>query len=94
MPALHEGTRVAKNIKTLVGLVDPATTSLENTEDAVTDMEERLRGAQLKAKLIQRSLGESDETVTDTAMAGNKETRLQGDGSGSIEDISSLRIRH
>jgi hypothetical protein len=82
------------NIQLLLGLVDPATLSLENTEDAVSDMEERLKGAQVKTKLIQRSLGESDDSPVSDASSSSKENRFQGDGSGSIEDISSMRIRH
>lgn len=94
MPEIRGESRVARNIQLLLGLVDPATLSLENTEDAVSDMEERLKGAQLKTKLIQRSLGESDDSPVGDASSSSKESRFQGDGSGSIEDISSMRIRH
>ncbi|QKX56466.1 uncharacterized protein TRUGW13939_03571 [Talaromyces rugulosus] len=94
MPEIRGESRVARNIQLLLGLVDPATLSLENTEDAVSDMEERLKGAQLKTKLIQRSLGESDDSPVSDASSSNRESRFQGDGSGSIEDISSMRIRH
>lgn len=94
MPEIRGESRAARNIQLLLGLVDPATLSLENTEDAVSDMEERLKGAQLKTKLIQRSLGESDDSPVGDASSNTKESRFQGDGSGSIEDISSMRIRH
>lgn len=94
MPEIRGESRVAKNIQLLLGLVDPATLSLENTEDAVSDMEERLKGAQMKTKLIQRSLGESDNSPVSDESASSKQSRFQGDGSGSIEDISSMRIRH
>ncbi|CRG85609.1 hypothetical protein PISL3812_02654 [Talaromyces islandicus] len=94
MPEIRAESRVARNIQLLLGLVDPATLSLENTENAVSDMEERLKGAQVKTKLIQRSLGESDESPVSDASSSNKENRFQGDGSGSIEDVSSMRIRH
>jgi hypothetical protein len=94
MPALHQGSRLAKNIQTLLALVDPATLVLQNTEDAVSEIEERLKGAALKVKLIQRALGESslgDGSAGDAALG---EGRGGGDGSGSIEDISSLHVRH
>jgi hypothetical protein len=89
MPPLHQGSRLAKNIHTLLALVDPATLVLQNTEEAVSEIEERLKGASLKVKLIQRALGESafgDGSAADGSGAG--------DGSGSIEDISSLHVRH
>ncbi|EED20251.1 conserved hypothetical protein [Talaromyces stipitatus ATCC 10500] len=88
MPALHPGSRLAKNIQTLLGLVDPATLVLQNTEDAVSEIEERLKGALVKVKLIQRALGESTNVFVEEGGVG------AGDGSGSIEDISSLRVRH
>lgn len=99
MPDLHEGSRLAKNIQTLLALVDPATLVLENTEDAVSEIEERFRGASLKAKLIQRALGESLEGILDSensvkALSSKHDGQGRGDGSGSIEDISSLHIRH
>jgi mRNA export factor len=94
MPGLPEGSRLAKNIQTLLGLLDPATLSLENTEDAVSDIEERLKGASLKAKLIQRALGEPEHISADSRGQRGKSMQPQGDGSGSIEDISSLSIRH
>jgi hypothetical protein len=94
MPGLPEGSRLAKNIQTLLGLLDPATLSLENNEDAVSDIEERLKGAALKAKLIQRALGEPEYVSDDTRGRNGKVMQAQGDGSGSIEDISSLSIRH
>ncbi|KAE8549693.1 RNA export factor gle2 [Talaromyces marneffei ATCC 18224] len=93
MPAL-QGSRLAKNIQTLLALVDPVTLVLQNTEDAVSEIEERLKGAALKVKLIQRALGESsfgDGSAGDAALG---EGRSGGDGSGSIEDISSLHVRH
>jgi mRNA export factor len=95
MPELHQGSRLAKNIQTLLALVDPATLVLENNEDAVSDIEERLRGAALKAKLIQRALGESDEgTDATNNPLSRQDVQRGGDGSGSIEDISSLHVRH
>ncbi|KAL1967521.1 hypothetical protein VTN77DRAFT_3036 [Rasamsonia byssochlamydoides] len=94
MPTLPEGARLTKNIQTLPSLVDPATLSLENTEDAISEIEDRLKAASLKAKLIQRALGERDDASGNIHPHGGRDAQMQGDGSGSIEDISSLRIRH
>ncbi|KAJ5112997.1 hypothetical protein N7456_001531 [Penicillium angulare] len=85
-------TRLTRNLATLLELVDPATLDMSNTEDAVNDVDERLRGAAVKAKLIQRAMGESEEPLSARSTA--KDFTKPGDGTGSIEDISSLSVRH
>ena len=84
--------RVTKNLSILLELVDPASLDMSNTEEAVNDADERLKGAAVKAKLIQRAMGESEEALD--ARLGVKESLKPGDGTGSIEDISSLNVRH
>jgi hypothetical protein len=64
---------------------------MSNTEEAVNDVDERLKGAATKAKLIQRAMGEREDSG---AQAEPKDMQASGDGSGSIEDISALNIRH
>ncbi|KAI9039515.1 Yae1 family protein [Aspergillus affinis] len=92
MSSFPSSSRLAKNIDTLLELVDPASLPMQNTEEAVTDVDERLKGAIIKAKLIQRALGERED-VSDVHPDA-KETQTAGDGTGSIEDISALNIRH
>lgn len=92
MVSFPPSSRLAKNIDTLLELVDPASLPMQNTEEAVNDVDERLKGAVVKAKLIQRALGEREDTADIRPDA--KETPRSGDGTGSIEDISSLSIRH
>jgi hypothetical protein len=65
---------------------------MQNTEEAVTDVDERLKGATIKAKLIQRALGEREDASD--IHPDVKDAQIAGDGTGSIEDISSLNIRH
>lgn len=84
--------RLARNLQTLLELVDPASLDMSNTEEAVNDVDERLKGASVKAKLIQRALGESEEMLSARSNANDGQT--PGDGTGSIEDISSLNVRH
>lgn len=84
-------TRLARNLYTLLELVDPASLDMTNTEEAVNDVDERLKGAILKAKLIQRAMGEREEVLGSNVDVKDAQV---GDGTGSIEDISSLRIRH
>lgn len=86
MAHFPHSSRLAKNLDTLLELVDPASLLMQNTEEAVTDVDERLKGAIVKAKLIQRAFGEREDT--------SSHPEASGDGTGSIEDISSLNIRH
>ncbi|BCR86995.1 Yae1 family protein [Aspergillus chevalieri] len=96
MATFPPSARLAKNLDILLELVDPASLVMANTEEAVTDADERLKGAVIKAKLIQRALGEREDTAD--IHRGAKDTpagaATSGDGTGSIEDISSLKIRH
>ncbi|KAL4959856.1 uncharacterized protein BDV14DRAFT_183963 [Aspergillus stella-maris] len=92
MESFPHSSRLARNLDTLLELVDPASLPMQNTEEAVTDVDERLKGAIIKAKLIQRAFGEREDTsdIHPDAKGGQP----TGDGTGSIEDISSLNIRH
>ncbi|KAJ5772840.1 Essential protein Yae1 N-terminal [Penicillium paradoxum] len=92
MPSLPpHSTRLARNLQTLLELVDPATLDMSNEEEAVNDVDERLKGAATKAKLIQRAMGEREDS---TSQIEPKDMSSSGDGTGSIEDISALSIRH
>ncbi|KAJ5936959.1 hypothetical protein N7466_003409 [Penicillium verhagenii] len=84
--------RLARNLATLLELVDPASLDMSNTEEAVNDADERLKGAAVKAKLIQRAMGEGEEPLGAQSLA--KDVSKSGDGTGNIEDISSLSVRH
>lgn len=88
---LPPSSRLTKNIDILLELVDPASLVMKNTEEAVTDVDERLKGATTKTKLIQRALGEGEDSLE--IRPDTKDLQISGDGSGSIEDISSLNIR-
>ncbi|KAL4759581.1 Yae1 family protein [Aspergillus foveolatus] len=92
MAEFPHSSRLAKNLDTLLELVDPASLPMQNTEEAVTDVDGRLKGAIIKAKLIQRAFGEREDPSDLHPDA--KSGQVSGDGTGSIEDISSLNIRH
>ncbi|RAL09289.1 Yae1 family protein [Aspergillus homomorphus CBS 101889] len=94
MPNLVASSRLPKNLDTLLELVDPASLPTANDEEAVNDVDERHKGAVMKAKLIQRALGERDDNSDIHPDAKETSTAPAGDGTGSIEDISSLSIRH
>ena len=91
MASFPASSRLPKNIRTLLELADPASLDMKNTEEGVEDVDERLKGALVKAKLIQRALGEREDTAD--IHPDTKGLAASGDGSGSIEDISSLRTR-
>ncbi|KAF7163345.1 hypothetical protein CNMCM5623_008323 [Aspergillus felis] len=84
MLPLPASSRLAKNLEILLELVDPASLPMENTEEAVTDVDERLKGATIKAKLIQRALGEREDgsdihpDVKDAQVAGRIVVLVQG----------------
>ncbi|PYH95868.1 hypothetical protein BO71DRAFT_322293 [Aspergillus ellipticus CBS 707.79] len=92
MLSVSSSSRLAKNLDTLLELVDPASLPMANTEEAVNDVDERMKGAAIKTKLIQRALGEREDNSD--IHPDTKDTPAPGDGTGSIEDISSLAIRH
>ncbi len=93
---LPENSRLGKHIHVLYALTEPASLSTKNTEDSVSDFDDRLKRARAKVKVIEKLIGEShvfdgESTLGTGSDIGGKVT---GDGEGSIEDVSSLRVRH
>lgn len=62
LPPLPGNSKLAKNITTLHALVEPESLSTDNTDDAVNDFDDRLRRAQGKVKIIEKMVGEDDES--------------------------------
>ena len=58
LPTLPENPRLEKNINVLYALVEPESLSTENTDEAVNDFDDRIKRAQGKAKVIERTIGE------------------------------------
>jgi hypothetical protein len=79
---LPANARLAKHVKILYALAESESLSTENTEEAVSDFDDRLKRAHVKAKLIERMAGEARGEAT----ASSKD--------GSIEDVSVLNARH
>ncbi|KAI9767512.1 MAG: hypothetical protein M1839_004472 [Geoglossum umbratile] len=91
-PSLPANPRLEKHIKTLYALTEPVSLSTENTEDSVSDFDDRLKRALAKVKVIEKLIGESDLGYDgDRALSGDKEKK---GGDGSIEDVDILRVRH
>ncbi|KAH7356625.1 hypothetical protein BKA65DRAFT_495097 [Rhexocercosporidium sp. MPI-PUGE-AT-0058] len=59
---LPENQRLAKHVKVLHALAESESLSTENSEEAVSDFDDRLKRAQGKAKIIERIVGEIKET--------------------------------
>lgn len=61
LPPLPHNQRLSKHLKVLHALAESESLSSENTEEAVSDFDDRLKRAQGKAKVIERMIGEVDE---------------------------------
>jgi len=86
LPPLSNNPRLSKHIKVLYALVELDTLSTENTEDAVSDFDDRLKRAQGKVKMIEKLVGE------ESAVEGG--VSQQTGSSGNIEDVDILKTRH
>jgi len=67
LPPLQNSARIEKHLALLLALVDPATLSLANTDDAVANFDDRLKRAQAKEKIIEKVIGEDAVHGTATA---------------------------
>ncbi|KAL3424464.1 3-oxoacyl-(acyl-carrier-protein) reductase [Phlyctema vagabunda] len=84
LPVLAENPRLAKHVKVIHALAESDSLSTENTEEAVSDFDDRLKRAQAKAKIIERMIGETDVDAS----------KIVSSNDGSIEDVSVLNARH
>jgi Essential protein Yae1, N terminal len=90
LPPLPTNPRLEKHIKILYALTEPASLSTDNSEDAVSSFDDRLKRAIGKVKIVEKLVGE--EGLTSGANRGRQNEGSGGDG--GIEDISILRARH
>lgn len=92
LPALTN-PRLEKHIRVLYALSEPASLSTDNTEDAVSDFDDRLKRAHAKVKIIERLVGEDSSLL---AGLGDNLGQQVGGGSAdsSIEDVNILQARH
>lgn len=93
LPVLPANPRLKKHIAAFLALVDPLTLSMQNTEDAVAEFDDRLKKALAKAKIIEKILGESSTVGENEVEKGDGGRALQGDGSSNIEDIGPIPSR-
>ncbi|EEH36014.2 hypothetical protein PAAG_00337 [Paracoccidioides lutzii Pb01] len=92
LPALPSNPRLQRLIALVLSLVDPLSLSLQNSEDAVADFDERLKKAASKAKVIERVLGEqSGDGYSYSSSSHRKGNR--GAAGDNIEEIGPLPER-
>ncbi|KAL8711593.1 MAG: hypothetical protein Q9220_004003 [cf. Caloplaca sp. 1 TL-2023] len=97
---IQHNPRLEKHIRTLYALTEPASLSTENSEDAVSDFDDRLRRAVGKVKIIEKLNGEELRNDTLLDAHGNVESLVNNPQpsstkrDGGIEDVSVLRARH
>jgi hypothetical protein len=94
---LPANPRLEKHIKILHALTEPVSLSTDNSENAVSDFDDRLKRAVGKVKIIEKLAGE--EGLTSGAGLGTKGGPRSGrnansGGDGGIEDTSILKARH
>ncbi|KAL8801310.1 MAG: hypothetical protein Q9200_006984 [Gallowayella weberi] len=103
LPWIPFNFRLEKHIRTLYALTEPVTLSSENTEDALSDFDDRWKRAEGKVKIIEKLLGEEPLYGTRSSLqypdGSNSEidfTHSRGPvskGNDGIEDISALQMR-
>ncbi|KAI9738456.1 MAG: hypothetical protein M1818_005353 [Claussenomyces sp. TS43310] len=85
IPRLPPNPRLEKHLRVLYALTEPASLSTENTEDSVSDFDDRLKRAQGKTKIIERLVG----------VEGPQESSAGASSKGqNIEDVDILKARH
>ena len=99
LPHLPENVRMEKQLRIFHALVESESISTLNNEEAVSDFDDRLKRAMGKAKIIEKMIGEEVYHVgPHIASGGQVGERSHGptgnSQDGSIEDVSSLRVRH
>lgn len=100
---LPDNSRLEKHILTLHTLTDPSHLSFENTEDGVSDFDERLKRARAKIKIIEKILHEphlEDERETtggdNTADENGQHTKHHSASEmveSNIEDMTNVHVR-
>lgn len=76
LPALVDNLRLEKHIRTLYALVEPSSLSTGNTEDAVSDFDDRLKRAEGKLKIIEKITGETSREEKENSNYNNNNNNM------------------
>lgn len=74
---LSRNPRLAKNVESVHALMEPATLSTKNEDDAVNDFDDRLKKAQGKAKIVEKMIGGSAVSKQEPPADERKDGPLQ-----------------
>lgn len=97
LPTLPANSRLEKHIKILYALTEPVSLSTDNSEDAVSDFDDRLKRSMGKVKVIEKLVGEEGLASGFGSGANGYLSSQQNAGNGwdgNIEDVSLLKARH
>jgi hypothetical protein len=83
---LPQNVRLEKHITTLYALTEAESLSTQNSEESVSDFDDRFKRAVAKAKVIQNIIGERDVDLT-----ADEETGIQADTSSKERGVKITR---
>jgi hypothetical protein len=97
LPNIPSNSRLEKHLRIVYALTEPPSLSTDNSEDAVSDFDDRLKRAIGRVKMIERLVGEDvlPRNNGQGANAGISNQQNANSGvEGNIEDVSILKARH
>lgn len=89
LPSLPGLERLEKHVRVLQGLVEPESISTKNSEEEVSEFEDRLRRATAKARIIEKIIGEQS-SISGQSNSMEPPHRSRVDGELSIEDATAM----
>ncbi|KAK4978397.1 hypothetical protein LTR66_003995 [Elasticomyces elasticus] len=99
IPSLPLNVRLDKHIQTLSALTEAASLSKQNNEESVSDFDDRLKRADGKVKVIEKTLGEPgmiDVEDRDSRTASRKmdkwSVKVKGDGTRGKNNIEDFGV--
>ncbi len=97
LPTLPSNPRLEKHVRILYALTEPVSLSTENSEDAVSDFDDRQKRAIGKVKIIEKLVAEEGSgpapALGPNSGLGTHQNANSG-GDSNIEDMSVLKARH
>jgi hypothetical protein len=97
LPPLPSNPRLEKHIKILYALTEPVSLPTVNSENAVSDFDDRLKRAKGRVKIIEKLVGEEGfapaHALGTNGGLGSQQNANNG-GDGNIEDMNVLKARH
>ncbi|KAL9004863.1 MAG: hypothetical protein Q9188_002324 [Gyalolechia gomerana] len=94
LPQIPYNPRLEKHLRSLYALTEPASLSTENSEDAVSEFDDRLKRAEGKVKIIEKLVGEEPVGDDRSNVSEKQRSNRAQTGDDGIEDINVLHARH